>query len=70
MMKVLIVGRTPQIVVVLALLALSATEARAYTDPGTGILAWQIIAAAVVGLLFYLRRGLDWIHSKLRGHKG
>ena len=28
----------------------------AYIDPGSGILVWQMIAAAVVGCLFYLKK--------------
>ena len=31
-------------------------EAKAYTDPGTGALIWQLIAAGFVGGMFYLRR--------------
>ena len=32
------------------------TEARAYTDPGTGALIWQVLVAGFVGAMFYLRR--------------
>jgi hypothetical protein len=28
----------------------------AYIDPGSGLLVWQMIAAAVVGCLFYLKK--------------
>lgn len=28
----------------------------AYIDPGVGLLAWQAIVAAVLGLLFYIRK--------------
>jgi hypothetical protein len=31
-------------------------EASAYTDPGTGALIWQMIAAGFVGAMFYVRR--------------
>lgn len=31
-------------------------EARAYTDPGTGALIWQMVAAGFVGALFYVPR--------------
>ncbi len=31
-------------------------EAKAYTDPGTGALIWQMIAAGFVGAMFYFRR--------------
>ena len=27
-----------------------------YVDPGSGLLAWQMIVAAMVGALFYLKR--------------
>jgi len=32
------------------------TEAKAYTDPGTGALIWQMVAAGFVGAMFYFRR--------------
>jgi hypothetical protein len=28
----------------------------AYIDPGSGLLVWQMIAAAVVGCLFYVKK--------------
>ena len=28
----------------------------AYIDPGSGLLAWQVIVAAFVGCLFYLKK--------------
>jgi len=30
--------------------------AAAYTDPGTGALIWQMVAAGFVGVMFYFRR--------------
>jgi ABC-type thiamine transport system substrate-binding protein len=30
--------------------------AQAYTDPGSGLLLWQILVAGAVGLLFYFRK--------------
>ncbi|HZO84847.1 MAG TPA: hypothetical protein VFC26_06515 [Verrucomicrobiae bacterium] len=27
-----------------------------YVDPGSGLLVWQLIVAAMVGTLFYLKR--------------
>lgn len=35
-------------------------EARAYTDPGTGALIWQMLAAGFVGVLFYVRKFTNW----------
>jgi hypothetical protein len=32
------------------------TEAKAYTDPGTGALIWQIVAASFMGAMFYFRK--------------
>ena len=32
------------------------TEAKAYTDPGTGALIWQVLIAGFVGVMFYIRR--------------
>ncbi|MBI2925879.1 MAG: hypothetical protein HYY24_09270 [Verrucomicrobia bacterium] len=42
----------------------------AYVDPGSGQLIWQMLAAAVVGSLFYLKRVRDFlvkIAAKLLG---
>ncbi|HEV2391970.1 MAG TPA: hypothetical protein VG146_06360 [Verrucomicrobiae bacterium] len=33
----------------------------AYVDPGSGLLIWQAIIAAFLGLLFYLKKSRDWI---------
>jgi hypothetical protein len=43
-----------------ALLLATETEARAYTDPGSGMLIWQMLAAAVVGVGFYFRKIISW----------
>src|SRR6476660_2919287 len=39
----------------------SAQQARAYTDPGSGALIWQMLAAGFVGVLFYLRKFASWL---------
>ena len=39
-------------------------EARAYTDPGTGALVWQMLVAGFVGALFYFRRFSSWVKRK------
>lgn len=38
----------------------------AYIDPGSGLLLWQGIVAAFVGLLFYLRQTRKWIVRQLQ----
>lgn len=38
----------------------------AYIDPGMGALVWQIIIAAIVGTVFYLKRTRDWILNLFR----
>jgi hypothetical protein len=47
-------------------LAMFATEreARAYTDPGTGALIWQMMVAGVVGVAFYFRRITGWFRNR------
>ena len=37
-----------------------------YTDPGSGVLLWQVLAAGAVGSLFYVRK----ILSFFRGGEG
>jgi hypothetical protein len=39
-------------------------EARAYTDPGSGMLVWQMLVAGFVGVMFYLRRITSWFKGK------
>ena len=33
----------------------------AYVDPGAGLLVWQMIAAACVGCLFYLKKFREFV---------
>lgn len=33
----------------------------AYIDPGSGLLIWQAIVAAFVGLMFYLKKSRDFL---------
>ncbi len=49
---------------VLGLLVVFRQEARAYTDPGTGALLWQMLAAGFVGLMFYFRKFTSWFKKK------
>jgi hypothetical protein len=44
----------------LGLLIATRGEARAYTDPGTGALLWQMLAAGFVGAMFYVRKFTKW----------
>ncbi len=43
-------------------LLFGAAEARAYTDPGSGALLWQILVGALTGSLFYVRRIVNWFN--------
>lgn len=45
----------------LVLVFLGVTPASAYTDPGSGLMLWQILGAAAIGSLFYLKRFLSWL---------
>ena len=40
------------------LLLCGATEASAYTDPGSGAMLFQILIGGVIGCLFYFRRAV------------
>jgi len=44
-------------------------EARAYTDPGTGALIWQMLVAGLVGVGFYFRRITSWFKNR-KGPQG
>lgn len=51
----------------LLLMLLAAREARAYVDPGSGALLWQVMVAALVGGLFWLRRVPKWLKRLWKG---
>lgn len=51
-------------IVLVFLILVLAAPAEAYTDPGTGSLIWQLIAAGFVGSLFYLRKIVSWFKPK------
>ena len=42
----------------------SEREARAYTDPGSGALIWQMLVAGLVGVTFYFRRITAWFKNR------
>ena len=51
------------------LLLVTAQQILAYTDPGSGILLLQIVGAAAVGCLFYVRRIFDWLSGKRKASR-
>jgi hypothetical protein len=56
-------------VFLLIILILTEGRARAYIDPGTGSLIWQLLFAAGVGMLFYVRKAITWL-GRLRERRG
>jgi hypothetical protein len=57
------------IVVCVALLIAVEGRAYAYTDPGSGTMLLQMLAAIIVGLLFYIRRIKLWVSSLFNKQK-
>jgi uncharacterized membrane protein len=51
---------------VVVALALMQSDARAYADPGSGALVWQMALAAFFACLFHIRRLTNWVSSLLR----
>lgn len=51
--------RFPTILFLAALFFAVESPAMAYSDPGSGALLWQLLAAAFLGLLYRLRRFKD-----------
>ncbi len=49
------------VVLVVALMLVIWQPAYGYTDPGSGLLLWQMVGAAFVGSLFYVRRLFGWL---------
>ena len=39
-------------------------QAAAYTDPGSGMLIWQMLLAAFAGAAFYFRRVASWFRDR------
>ena len=35
-----------------------------YTDPGSGVLLWQILVAGAVGAMFYVRKMISFLTGK------
>lgn len=42
------------------------TNLFAYIDPGSGLLIWQVIMAACVGVLFYIRKVRKFFGKTIR----
>jgi hypothetical protein len=45
---------------------ISEQSLRAYTDPGSGTLVWQLLLGGLVGLSFELRRIKNWFSRKFK----
>jgi hypothetical protein len=50
----------------LLLLAASERPLKAYADPGSGALIWQVLVAAFIGVLYYIRRIAAFFRKKDR----
>lgn len=57
------------IVMCVALIIAVEGRAYAYTDPGSGTMLLQMLAALVVGLLFYVRRITMWARNLFNKQK-
>jgi hypothetical protein len=55
---------------ILAVLCALEQPAYAYVDPGTGLLALQILSATFAGMVFMLRRRLHGLLTHMTGHFG
>jgi len=58
------------VIQMLAVLCALAQPAYAYVDPGSGILALQIISTTFAGMMFLLRRRLRGFFRHMTGHLG
>jgi len=69
-MHIVIRRKFSPVLIAVLLLFFVEQHARAYTDPGSGALLWQIVAAGFVGVMFYIRKILGWFRRKPqeRGH--
>jgi hypothetical protein len=64
-------NKTRQLTIITATLLLLALPqmGKAYVDPGSGAMLWQIAAATVIGGLFYVRRFFSKIRDMMSGSK-
>lgn len=61
-------GTVPRLALLLpvsALILATPKPAHAYVDPGSGAMLWQLLAAGVIGSLFYVRRVFKWLRDRL-----
>jgi hypothetical protein len=54
---------------VFSLICLLEPPARAYIDPGSGLLAYQTLSALVTGVLFYFRQRIRNVIRSVRDHR-
>jgi hypothetical protein len=55
-----------RLLAVLYLCLLFPSYAHAYSDPGSGIMLWQLTVSFFIGLLFYFRRVLSFFTRFLK----
>ena len=53
------------ILTLLALIMAMPRPAHAYVNPGNGAMIWQVLAAAGIGSLFYVRKVFIWVREHL-----
>ena len=58
-----ILPRAYGLLTIAMLLMATPKPAHAYVDPGSGAMLWQILVAAVIGSLFYVRRVFTWVRE-------
>jgi uncharacterized membrane protein YdcZ (DUF606 family) len=46
------------------LLAAAERELKAYADPGTGSLIWQVLVAGVIGVMYYIRKAAAYLRGR------
>ena len=60
------IHRGVKLAILLFLLSFATEEpAHAYTDPGSGALIWQMIAASLLAVPFYFRKVVLWVKKKV-----
>ena len=51
-------------VVLIFLLACAEVPLKAYADPGSGLLLWQVAAAAFLGVVYQARKAVTWFRKR------
>jgi hypothetical protein len=51
-------------ILLIFLLVCAEVPLKAYADPGSGLVMWQIVAAVFLGAIYQARKALTWLRKR------